>query len=135
MKSYYKIPNFFENVPGSQKLIVCDLTESIRNFIHLIIFTNYDEFRYDRLFGCGIWEKEFEILPHESKWQVQIKNNITEAIQTYETRLQNVKIELLTRKTSAIRKKIIINITGIVKETAEPYEQTEIIYLCPKSIE
>ena len=45
-----------------ETIITCNLQQSIAQRIHLMLITNINEFRYDRNFGCIIWESDFETL-------------------------------------------------------------------------
>ena len=135
MNAYYQIPLSFSTILKREKLKKCDLMQSIKNFIHLIILSSFQEYRRDSSFGCDMWENEFEILPSETKWQTQIKSSITSSIKSYETRLEDVNINIETKETTSLMKRITINVSGTMKQTAEPFAHNETIYLCPKSID
>lgn len=131
----YKIPLALENIISAKKHPRYAIERSIKDFLDMIILTNPGEYRRDELFGCSIWEKEFEILPLESRWQSQIKAAILKSVESFEPRLNQPKVNVRTDETSVLMKKIEISITGKIHQTGEQFEYTKTIYMCPKSID
>ena len=82
-----------------------------------------------------VWEKEFEILPSSPKWHNEIEKSIAKTIKKFEQRLDYKEIIIFTKQSNNLKKRIEIHIKAKVKKTSEDFEQTEIIYLSPRSLD
>ena len=119
----------------------CILQHSIAQRIHLILITNLNESRYDREFGCIIWEHDFENVPNINAWKDRMAKSVREELEKYETRLQNIKTTLeLTEEefigkdkmvSKRIKRRVDININAALKRTNEPFFFQEILYVSP----
>lgn len=135
INTFYTIPLTPATLLVGDKHPKTSLERSIEDFLELIVLTTSGEYRRDESFGCQIWEKEFEILPLEPKWQTEIKKSIADSVQAHETRLENVDVDVKTVETSFLMKKLDITISGKIKQTGKPFEYSKTIYLCPKAID
>lgn len=135
MDQYLDVPLLLGDVTTSKRLVRCGLMDSVRNYIRLIIMTRYNEYRADPSFGSSIWQDEYQVLPEQSEWQSAFKDSVLQSIRKDEIRLSNTEVRLQLRETTALRKKAIIEVTGVITSTAELFVHQEIIYMCPASIE
>lgn len=125
--------------------VFCNLQQSIAQRIHLILITNFNEFRYDNKFGCIIWEHDFENVPNISKWKDSMAKAVKEELEQYEKRLQNIKTSLeLTEEEfrskdkdvyRKIKRRVDIKINANLKLTNEPFFFQELLYVSPIWIE
>lgn len=119
----------------------CDLKQSIAQRIHTILITNLNEFRYDRNFGCIIWEHDFENIYNINQWKDKMAKAVKEELEKYEKRLQNIKTTLeLTEEEfrgkdkdvyRKIKRRVDINIRANLKRTNEPFYFQELLYVSP----
>ncbi|MCH6234202.1 GPW/gp25 family protein [Cognataquiflexum rubidum] len=108
---------------------VCNLKQSVAQHLHLIITTSYGEMVTDEEFGCGIWEHDFDNLTSSHKIKELIRDSLQESVERYESRLHQVKIDLLISQDefsvkgsgSRVKKKVTIKITGILIATNESF--------------
>ena len=68
----------------------CDIAESIAHSVGLILSTRLGNLKFDRDFGCSIWEKEYSDLYSANK--SDIRANLRNAISKYEKRLSNANV-------------------------------------------
>jgi phage baseplate assembly protein W len=123
---------------------LCDLKDSIRMNINLIIKTHYNENRFDQEYGCLIWNKDYSTITNIANWKDELKSHMTDSIEQNEPRLQNIKINLDMEDTEIsekfrsqplkLKKKITIQIFGIIKHLNEPFEQYEYLFFSPLSV-
>lgn len=140
---YYSLPLRLDEVIQGQHLASCSLEESIDQQIHLLITTSFGEIEYDKTFGCIVWETDFDNLATVNKLRDEIKQSVTEIIQKYESRLEKVKTEVYIRQEELpvkingrhVKKRIILQVSGIVKSTRQPYSFTDRFFAGPLSYE
>jgi len=123
---------------------LCDLKDSIRMNINLIIKTHYRENRYDYRYGCTIWNKDYSTITDLSKWKDELKLYIAESIEKYEPRIDKIKVALNIEDTELseqfkdqplkLKKKIQLHISGTIKHLNEPFEHDEHLFFSPLSI-
>jgi phage baseplate assembly protein W len=144
MHKNYIIPLDCNALLQKKNLNVCSLEDSIKQNIHLILYTKFGEFRYDLSYGCEIWDKNFENIHSVSKWKDSINDSILVSIQDNEIRLSNIKINVLlkdskiqdhdTHMSGKYRMRIIIKIEGIINETNQVFQHWENIFFSPLSM-
>jgi phage baseplate assembly protein W len=119
----------------------CGLQQSIAQRIHLILITNFKEFRYDQTFGCLIWEHDFENMPNVTAWKDRMSKATKEVIQKFETRLINHQVqiditeeEFKTKDNTSIKRikrRVDVIIKGNIKKTNEQFYFKEVMYVSP----
>jgi len=112
--------------------------------INLIIKTHYNDNRFDRAYGCLIWNKDYSTITNVSDWKDELKSYMINSIEQNEPRLNNVKISLDMEDTEItekyrnqplkLKKKITILISGIIKHLNEPFEHYEFLFFSPLSV-
>jgi len=142
--SYYTIPLNCNALTGKQRQASCSLEDSIRQYIHLILRTHFKEYRFDPEFGNMVWEKDFETIRSIPKWKHELSEDFGYALKKYEKRLSqilvNTELDELkivdhrTQKTTELRKRITINIKGVINKTNEHFQHTEFIFFSPLSL-
>jgi hypothetical protein len=146
----YKIPvdfySFFQKAELSQNKKkarfdpifegVDRLKDSIDNFIELLVFTFPGECSFLPDFGFPLWENRFKNISitqfNESEFpRKEIEEGLLKSINEYETRLQNIKVEviLMDDESSQFSGKYLytvkVTVAGTIKtSTAEPYRKT-----------
>jgi phage baseplate assembly protein W len=142
-QQYYSLPLRLDDVIQGQHLTACSLEESIDQHIHLLITTSFGEIEYDKSFGCIVWETDFDNLTTVNKLRDEIKQSVAEIIQKYESRLEKVKVEVSIRQEELpvkingrhVKKRIILQVAGMVKSTRRPYSFTDRFFAGPLSYE
>lgn len=82
----------FENdKPSLEK---CSDKESIDLFLELLLTTNPGEHKFDPDFGCYIWDLDFANVTSRVKWKEQFIQYIQEAVERYEPRITQVKVDV-----------------------------------------
>ena len=112
--------------------------------VNLIIRTHTGENRYDSSYGCLIWNKDYSTITDVSKWKDELKAHIAASIEKNEPRINEIKVKLniedaeLSEKFRdhpiKLKKKIAIQISGIIKHLNEPFEYYEYLFFSPLSI-
>jgi len=144
VKDYYNIPFNTQALIDRKRHTKCELSESIRMNIHLIIRTHYKEFRYDSTYGCMIWNKDYSTVTNVSHWKDELKEHMLKSIEINETRINKVKIDLnmedteisekLKKQPQKLKKRITIQIKGVIKLINEPFMHYEQLFFSPLSI-
>ncbi|MES2112457.1 MAG: GPW/gp25 family protein [Bacteroidota bacterium] len=140
MATYLKIPIKFQTALKGDNPVYCSANESIIQNIELIIITKYGEQRNNPLFGCGIWDLDFDLMTDEDEWKEQLRTGLLAAIKNYEPRLVNVdmdiKISSLNKqykfeKFPSIKKSVAIEIKAMINQTGKPFQLKTNLYLSP----
>ncbi len=143
MKDYFlKKPLELNRILQNKKLDEIDLGHSISNNIELIIFTRKGENRYNTDFGCEIWDLDFELIVSEALWEERFRKSLLVSINDYEKRIENVEVTVQineieqfmpSKKVTEIKKKVLIYVEGLMKETREKYFFSTSLFLSPLS--
>ena len=144
MKYYYTLPFDTRLLIDKKPHHLCDLKDSIRMNINLIIKTHYDENRFNREFGCLIWNKDYSTITNVADWKDELKSLMLQSIEQNEPRLGNVKLNLDMEDTeilekyreqpSKLKKKITIQISGVIRHLNEPFNHYEFLFFSPLSV-
>lgn len=145
-KEYYKTPLDFSAVftGGALSIPTCTEVESIDRYIELLLSTYPGEHRFNRNWGCRIWEMDFVNVSSRKQWEDDFKGFIKEAITRFEKRLKNVSIEIHIAevshrdsevKTVAIKKRVTVYVGANLVSTGGKCGFRYIIYLGPLSTE
>lgn len=144
--SFYKLPIRFDslfNEEGSQ-MRMCSEQESIDQHIELLLTTCPGEHKFNKNYGCRIWDMDFELVVSRQKWEEDFKRYIEEAIIKFEPRLQHITITLQIMevaredrmlKTTAIKKKVIVLVDGETISTNSRCQFKYTLYLGPLTTE
>lgn len=144
MKYYYTIPLDTRSLIEKRPHSLCDLKESLRMNINLIIKTHCGENRFDNSYGCLIWHRDYSTVTNVSNWKDELKSFMAEAININEPRLKEIKVSLdmedaefserFRDQPIRLKKKITIQVTGVIKHLNEPFEHIEYLFFSPLSI-
>ncbi|WP_029906685.1 GPW/gp25 family protein [Prevotella sp. 10(H)] len=143
---YYKLPLNLDNIfdEDGGKLHTCSEIESIDQHIELIITTCPGEHKFNKNFGCRIWDMDFERVVLRKKWEEEFTGHIADAIQRFESRIKDIEVAIqvmeVTRedsitKTTAIKKKVIVQVKGILVSSGGYCEFRYKLFLGPLSTE
>ena len=128
----------------NRDLVTCELRSSIAQNINLIITSKYNEHRFDDTYGCEIWDMDFELILNESAWKDKVNKSVLQTVKKHEMRLDDIDSEIniseeefVNKRTGfkGIRKKVMITITAIVKETGQQFKFNSYLFLSPLSFE
>ena len=123
---------------------VCDLLTSVTKNLELLITTRFGEHRSDPSFGCEIWDLDFELIISASLWEEKLRQSLLKSITTHETRLSNIDITVAIndmekfngiRQFVEIKKRVEIEIFGMLHKTGEPVHFRTNLFLSPLSVD
>ncbi|MBC7903783.1 MAG: GPW/gp25 family protein [Gemmatimonadaceae bacterium] len=149
-KEFYSLPLAVEKLmrePGDQshhtrhrELAKCSLQQSVEQNLHLLLTTAFGEFPADELFGCSIWENDFDNLTSAPKMKESIRQSILQSVQQHENRLGKVRVELMIQqeelpdaKGRRVKKRIEITISGMLQLTNEKFIHRDSFFVGPLS--
>jgi len=143
---YYKLPLKLDSIlnEDGEEMATCSELESIDQHIELIITTCPGEHKFNKNFGCRIWDMDFERVVSRKKWEEDFTTYILEAVESFEQRLKDINVfidirevtrEDLVTKTTAIKKKVVVYIQGVLVSTNQPCSFRYKLYLGPLSTE
>jgi phage baseplate assembly protein W len=145
MERLYSIPYNFDllSKKGSD-LSGNSLFNSIAQNVNLIITSKFGSHRFNANYGCIIWNKDFEILEKNMKWEEEISNSIKDSILHNETRIEQVRLnttfaevlqESAVSKVKAIKKVINIEIRGVIKQGGQEFVYRKSLFVSPIILE
>lgn len=141
---YHKIPLNIGDLLEKKDLPSCSLKESIAQNIYLLVTTKLGECRYDYTYGCELWDMDFELITNENKWTEKVTKSLEESLKNHEKRLYETKVEVLvseqtlpntSKNVMRVKKKLDINVKGMVSETREEFYYNQSLFLSPISID
>lgn len=138
---YYSLPLSLDMVLQKQDLPRCSLQQSVFHHIHLILTTAFGEMSNDPNYGCSIWENDFDNLTANNKIREQIKQSLLSAVQQYETRIRQVKVDILIRQEEQltrvagrqVKKMLDITVSGFLVATKESIVYNDRFFTGPLS--
>ncbi len=138
---YYSLPLSLDKVLQKQDLPRCSLQQSVYHHIHLILTTAFGEMGNDPHYGCSIWENDFDNLTSNNKIREQIKQSLLRAVNQYETRIKNVKVDVLIKQEEQmtrlsgrnVKKMLHVTISGVLAATKEAIVYTDQFFTGPLS--
>lgn len=144
MQSYYSIPLKPDILLKKERHPLTTLENAIRQHIHLLLKTHYEECCFDPAYGCYVWDKDFENIQSVSRWKDDLGDLVLQSLRDYEKRLSQVSVHIeidepmvidpKTRKVVRTKKRITIRIRGTVKKTNQPLEHIEYMFFSPLSL-
>jgi phage baseplate assembly protein W len=145
---YYSLPIQFKKITELKNFGKSDLQTSVAQMIHLTLVTSFGESRYNRQFGCLVWEFDFETIYNVSNWKEKVMRSVTDTLAASEKRLNNIQvtIEMSQEETGkndrergakikALRKRLDVRVTGNFQKTNEVFVFSEPIYVSPISFD
>lgn len=141
----YQMPLRFDMLmERNRELPECNLGTSIAQNIFLIISSKYNEHRFDPDYGCEIWEKDFELITNPIKWQEEVNRSMIASLSQHEIRLERIAVDTIvteqphynpTTRVHSIKKKIIVNVRGVIRATGEPFAYSPQLFISPISVD
>ncbi|MFD2520230.1 GPW/gp25 family protein [Emticicia soli] len=144
-QEFYTLPLRFDLIIEKRKHEKCQLELSIAQHLHIMLTTHYRESRYDYDFGCGIWERDFELMT-DNEWLDNVRDSIITAIRKNEPRLTDVNVQveiedfiedykILKNLTKKVRKRLWIKVDAFLVLTNKPFSFNEYIFIAPIAVE
>lgn len=138
--SYYALPLRLGRVVKKEKLVHCNLKDSISGHIHLMVTSHFKENKHDEKFGNSIWENEFGNISKDNHIREEIKHSILRCITRYEPRLVDIRVNIRwlqeetgKRNIKRLNKRLDLNITGTITASKKPFAHNEQFYIAPLS--
>lgn len=143
---YYSLPLNLSSVfrDDNEKMKTCSEVESIDQYIELILMTCPGEHKFNKEFGCRIWEMDFENVVSRNEWVDTFTRYVADAIIRFEKRLSEVSVEISVNdvarqdhvtRTTAIKKEVKIYVISRLTSNGEPCKFYYALYLGPLSTE
>jgi len=139
---YYALPLSLDRIMNMQEHPRTTLQQSVLQHLHLLTTTALGEFPADPNFGSNIWDHDFDNVTSAHKLKELIRQSLLGAIQQYEKRLSNIRVELMIIQEelmerrqgfSRVKKKIDISVTGILQSTNERINFKDSFFVGPLS--
>lgn len=138
---YYKTPIDFKDLMAKKEIDKTNLEHSIAQYINLVATTSFGECKFDELFGCKIWEMDFDLLWDQNTLKDKIKEALKNAIKKHEYRLELTEIEVSITEAKAasynnnlrMKKKVNIVVNGNVKKTNRAFNFHGYFFVGPLS--
>jgi phage baseplate assembly protein W len=138
---FLSLPLSFDMVLQKQDIGRCSLIQSVYQHIHLILTTTFGEMTNDSNYGCWVWENDFDNLTSNNKIREQIKQSLIKAVQQYETRIKNVRVEVLIRQEEQftlingkhVKKMLDVTLSAFLVSTKEPIVYKDRFFTGPLS--
>lgn len=145
-QSFYKLPIKFDSIfdETGGEMAMCSEQESIDQNIELLITTCPGEHKFNKNWGCRIWDMDFELVYSRKEWENDFAAYILKAVQDFEQRITGVTTSIqvmevaredLAMNTTAIKKKVMVYVNGTMVSTGEPCGFKYALYLGPLSTE
>lgn len=141
---YLKLPLTLATVMDGNELPTCNMVESIRSNLELIIITRFGEHRCDPSFGCEIWDLDFELIVSARLWEEKLRQSLLCSVTSHEHRLSNVEVNVqisdaeklnLVKRFIEIKKRVDILVSGVIQKTGEPFQFRTNMFLSPLSMD
>lgn len=139
INEYYKLPFQPLRMMNKQEHPKCSLSESVAGLINLIVKTSFGECKFDRSFGCEIWEHDFENIFNSQIYREQLRSSIQETITKYEPRITNVKVAIQIDQVDykldlhKVKSRIKLNVYAVLLMTNEPFSFFDQFFIGPLS--
>lgn len=138
--TYYKLPIDFDALKQRKDLVQIPLEKSIRQHLFVLITTSFGECKFDYTYGCELWEMDFDLLKSDNELKQFIYDSVFQSVKTHEKRLflQNIDLSISqesfgNRRESRVKKKIVLSLKGLIKETNRELIYTTSFYVGPLS--
>lgn len=138
--SFLQLPLRPEVLVQKQDHDRCTLAESVSQHIHLMITSRLYENKHDSRFGNELWENDFSNLTKNNAVKEKIKQSLLGNILQYEKRLEKIRVDLSVSQEDVnlnlnhrMKERIVIEVTGLLKPTGDPFIHHEYFYVAPLS--
>lgn len=139
--AYYSSPLIFQDLISKKELEKTNIDNSIAQHINLIITTSFGEVKFNEVFGCKIWDSEFDLLIPPKILKENIKKEIKDAVILYEPRLEVQEVVVTIDDSHAIsynngkriKRKVNVIINGSVRLTNRPFKFYSHFFIGPLS--
>ncbi len=126
---YYNTPINFQDLLEKKDLEKTNIESSIGKYINLVVTSSFGECKFNEMFGCKMWEMDFDLLSNSNTLRDRIKNDVKEAIKMHENRLDLTEVEIIIKDAPAasynnalrMKKRIHVIISGFIKKTNRPF--------------
>ena len=138
---YYTLPLSTRKLINRKPISLCNLTQSISHYIHLVNTSYFGECTFDESFGCSVWLVDFDNLKSTNRLKDFIQESLYESLLKHERRLTELRVNVKIKqeelfdeeRQNRIKKRIDIRIKGKVKKTSEYFSYVEYFYIGPLS--
>ncbi|MBO4531588.1 MAG: GPW/gp25 family protein [Paludibacteraceae bacterium] len=141
---FYKIPFDFASVLDEShgRSNMCSELDSIDQHIEMLIGTYPGEHCFDRNYGTGIWDMDFERIVSLDAWKTRFTECLSDSISKYEKRISNCEYKLVVEdvlkenalfRNVSVRKKVDIYITATLNSTGAKCQLYYSLFLGPLS--
>ena len=141
MDKFYSLPLDLKGLITNHKQIpTCTEVESINSHLGLLITTCPGEHKFDKNWGCGIWEIDFEKITSSLRWELKCAELILEMAKKYEPRLRDITVDVQINEVNTInaasdcptvKKKVDLHFHATLISTGKPYNFLFQLYLGP----
>ncbi|MCB9017903.1 MAG: GPW/gp25 family protein [Paludibacteraceae bacterium] len=141
---YYKIPLDFgallDETHGSVDL--CSELESVDQHIELLVMTYPGEHVFDRTYGTGIWEMDFERIVSLDAWKTKFAECLARAVGLYEKRISDCRFRLEVEDVLiengmvnhvSVKKRVDVFVDAVLNSTGDRCRLHYTLYLGPLS--
>jgi len=139
---YYNLPINFKKITSKMDADKTNLENSIAREINLVLTSAYGECKFNELYGCAVWEMDFDILCTHNVLKEKITQAINTSIQSNINRLAltRLKVNVLEQTVTPVadaslrtKKRVEIFIDGKTKKTNRDFSFFGYFFLGPLS--
>jgi phage baseplate assembly protein W len=138
---YYKTAINFQDIIEKKDLEKTSLEGSIAQYISLVVTSSFGECKFNELFGCEMWETDFDQLSDNNSLRDSIKKDIEKTIKVHESRLKLTNVEVVIgvsqipsyNNALRLKKKVTMIIQGFIKKTNRPFNFETYFFVGPLS--
>lgn len=139
-ENYYKIPVDFARIMDGGDAEKVSVEQSISQHLLIIVTTPLGRCKFDDTFGSEIFKVDFDLTKSGNSIKEFIARTIIESIAKHEKRLLLEDIEVAVKnsdlgKTGSkiVKKKVVISVKGLIKETDGPFFFQKSFFIGPLS--
>jgi len=85
----YGIPVDFKSLYTGQKLQQISASRSVVWHVYLMLMTSYGEYGFNNLYGCKLWQNDFDLGIITGNWTQEIESSLSRTISDNEPRLSS----------------------------------------------
>ena len=144
MKQYYCIPINANALIEKKHHSLCEIRESVKMNINMIIKTHFCEYRFNQNYGCFIWNQDYSTVANISEWLDELQNSILSSIELNEPRISNIEIKIDLEEAEfferfkgqplRLKHKLTIEVKGVITYLNELFEHYEFLFFSPLSV-
>lgn len=141
MDKYYSLPlDLKEFITNHRGIPACTEVESINSHLGLLITTCPGEHKFDKDWGCNIWDFDFEKITSSLRWEMRCAEQVLDMAKKYEPRLKDITVEVhvnevntnnATNDPPSVKKKVNLYFNATLVSTGKPYHFLFQLYLGP----